>query len=54
MTPKELNKWFRTSPYYKVACKMIYNEKIDDPTPADMFEAFHEIAKVDNKINQGK
>lgn len=41
------------SPYYKVALEMIHRKNIDNPTIADLFEAFHEIAKVDNKINKG-
>lgn len=42
------------SPYYKTAIEMIKRRNIKDPTIADLFEAFHEIAKVDNKINKGK
>jgi len=41
------------SPYYKVALEMIKRRGIKDPTIADLFEAFHEIAKIDNKINKG-
>lgn len=41
------------SPYYGVAMEMIRRKNIKDPTIADLFEAFHEIAKVDNKINKG-
>ena len=41
------------SPYYKVAMEMIRRKNIDNPSIADLFEAFHEIAKVDNKINKG-
>lgn len=40
------------SPYYPIACRMIEEREIDDPTIADVFEAFHEIAKIDNKINR--
>ena len=42
------------SPYYNVALIMIERRNIIDPTIADLFECFHEIAKVDNKINRGE
>lgn len=40
------------SPYYPIACKMIDERGIEDPTIADILECFHEIAKIDNKINR--
>lgn len=42
------------SPYYKVALEMIRRRGIIDPNIADLFECFHEIAKIDNKIHKGK
>ncbi len=39
------------SPYYSVAWKYMKRKGVDDPSFADLFDAFHEIAKIDNKIN---
>lgn len=45
------------SPYYNVAMEIIGRKNIEHKNPdyyiADLFEAFHEIAKVANKINKG-
>ena len=41
------------SPYYNVAQEMLSRRGIDEPNIADILECFHEIAKVDNKINKG-
>lgn len=49
---KDLIENIEYSPYYKVAMEMIRRKNIEDPTIADLFECFHEIAKLDNKINK--
>ena len=51
-TGKNLVEGIPNSPYFKVACEVLYRRKIDKPNIADLFEVFHEIAKVDNKINK--
>lgn len=51
---KDLLNNIEYSPYYSVACEMISRKGIETPNIADLFEAFHEIAKVDNKINKGE
>ena len=40
------------SPYYNVAWIYMERKGIKDPNIADLLEAFHELAKVDNKINK--
>lgn len=40
------------SPYYPIACRMMEERGIKDPDLADLFETFHEIAKIDNKVNR--
>ncbi len=56
MTPlKDLTmEYFDASPYASVVCAIFEQKGIIEPTMADLFEAFHEVAKVDNKINQRK
>lgn len=50
---RDLIEGIEYSPYYKIACEMIRRKGIENPNIADFFEAFHEIAKIDNKINKG-
>lgn len=40
------------SPYYNVAWVYMERKGIEDPSIGDLFEAFHEIAKIDNKVNK--
>jgi len=42
------------SPYYKVAMKMLHKRGIDNSNIADLFECFHEIAKIANKLERGE
>jgi len=51
---KDLLENIEYSPYYKIALVMMDRKGIVDPDIADLFEAFHEIAKIDNKINKGR
>lgn len=53
-TGKNLVEGIPKSRYFKVACEVLYRRNIDKPNIADFFEVFHEIAKVDNKINKGR
>jgi len=51
----DVRKWIENieySPYYSVARKILDRRKIFEPNIADLFETFHEIATIDNKINQ--
>ena len=50
---KNLAECIPHSPYFNVACEMLRRRGIDDPNIADYLECFHEIAKIDNKINKG-
>ena len=52
-TARDLIENIEYSPYYKVAIEMIRRKDIKDPTIADLFEAFHEIAKIANKLDKG-
>ena len=55
MTQEEKIAWIESiarSPYYTVACEILRRSPKDDPNEADLFEAFHKIAKVDHKINK--
>lgn len=40
------------SPYYNVAWIYMERKGIEDPNIGDILEAFHELAKVDHKINK--
>lgn len=51
-TPEEIFDNLPNTPYYHVAWKYMDRKGIEDPTIADLFEAFHEIAKVAHKINK--
>jgi hypothetical protein len=42
------------SPYFPIACKMLWKSNIDDPNFADLLETMSKIAVIDNKINQTK
>ncbi len=55
MTKEAKEQWIESigrSPYYNIACEMLRRNKVNDPNVADLFEAFHEIAKIDNKVNR--
>ena len=55
MTQEEKIEWVESierSPYYRVACEVLRRNNVDDPNIADLFEAFHMIGKIDNKINK--
>lgn len=51
-TTEELVEGIPNSPYFPIACKMLWQSDIDDPNIGDLLQCYHEIAKVDNKINQ--
>ncbi len=51
---KELVNGISNSPYYNVAWIYLDRKGIIEPDIADILEAYHEIAKIDNKLNQGK
>ena len=53
-TAEEIFDNLSMSPYYNVAWIYMERKGIEDPNIADLFEAFHEIAKVDHKINKRK
>ena len=49
---RELMENIEYSPYYNVAIKMLQRKGVIPPyNIADILECFHEIAKVDHKIN---
>lgn len=50
---KDLVENFENSPYFNVACEMLRRRGIEEPNIADYLECFHEIAKIDSKINKG-
>lgn len=52
LTIEELFDSLPTSPYYNIAWKYMEKKGIKDPNLADLFEAFHEIAKIDNIVNK--
>lgn len=49
-----LDEYLSISPYYHIAWKYMEQKGITDPSVADIFEAFHEIAKIDHRINKNK
>jgi hypothetical protein len=40
------------SPYYSIAWKYMEKKEINDPTIGDLLIAYHEISKIDHKINK--
>lgn len=55
MTLEEKVEWVNSiqrSPYYSVVCEILRRSPVDDPNFADMMEAFHMCAKVDNIVNK--
>ncbi len=44
--------YLNISPYANIACEIFKRKGITEPNAADLFEAFHAIAKIDNKINR--
>ena len=51
-TAEELFDGLVMSPYYNIAWIYMERKGIKNPNIADLLKAFHELAKVDHKINK--